>query len=63
MLTLTTRILNYASAGYGLRESVERAQRDAADDERVIARTKRLLSCYRYTPAVQSKQKSRKECQ
>jgi hypothetical protein len=60
-MSLTARILQYAARGYGLRESVVQAQRDADEDERTIAQTKRLLACYRYTPTVQNRQKHAKE--
>jgi hypothetical protein len=55
MMTLTARVLHYAAKGWGLREAITQAQKDADEDARTIARTKRLLACYKYTPVVQSR--------
>jgi hypothetical protein len=60
-VTLTNRILNYASRGYGLREAIEQAQKDAEEDEKTLRQTKRLLACYRYTPAVQNRMKHQQQ--
>jgi hypothetical protein len=60
-MTITTRVLHYASRGYGLREAIEQAQKDAEEDEKTLRRAKRLLACYRYTPAVQNKLKHQQQ--